>query len=127
MELTDKIEFEPSVTDCFAPDLLSGSTLEDKCNRMERVLIHTYIDQTSSMSGKQQFSLEPFVVSSLVKRGREDAIICSFTDRLFEQDRPVEGEEADTVTATNHDVASHVIDPRTLYPRSESGIAVFLS
>lgn len=67
------------------------------------------------MTGKYEFTLQPFIVDAFVECTAQDMVVgSSLADRLFQQEGAVESVETQLIAVADHDIASHVVDAGTL-------------
>lgn len=78
VKLPDQVQFEPSVAHRLAPDL-------EDVSRHHQIphLPATYIDNSSSMTGEEKISLQPFVVDTFVEHAVQYTVVRRFTSCLL--------------------------------------------
>ena len=65
------------------------------------------------MSREHQFSLQPFIVGSLVE-GTGNDVVVFLAHGLIDQKIPIQRIEGDVVAPTDHDIPCHIADARRL-------------
>lgn len=73
-----------------------------------------YVDDTTSMTGKEQFVLKPLVTSPLVKSAGDDLVVFAVTHVLFEEKMAVKTEQRNLATSAEHDISRDIADPCAL-------------